>query len=499
MALYIGIDLGTTFSAVSQLDNTGRANIVHNLDGDNITPSVVRFNSANESDVGVEPKKFLGLGFKDIFSRFKRDMGQEIEYETSFGNKVSPRDLSALVLKKLVQDTEETIGKIDSAVITVPANFPNNAREDTLNAGKQVGLNISNIINEPTAAAIYYAKNTGESLHGNICVFDLGGGTFDVSILKIEGNDINVIGSEGVFNLGGTDFDQKIYDLILSKVNQNTFDNNEFTLNDAEDLKRTLSKRKEAIARVGGRNIKITIEEFEDSIKGYLNQIETMCSIVMEEIDLNPTDINKVILAGGSTRMPCIKNGINKIFKQEPESFKNPDELVALGAALYSAYTADKSLLNPMQKSSVDSISLVEMTTKFFGTLVITKNEKTQKTELENSIIIAKGQKIPTSNTETYRTLYDGQDEIDCSVTESNSHETDPNFVKIIHEESLELPGDRPAGQPIEVTYQYDSNQMMNCQFYDVKSGRKKEIKLNVERNEKLDNEGIDIDEFIVE
>ena len=311
MGNIIGIDLGTTFSAVSQLDNTGRANIVHNLDGDNITPSVVRFNSANESDVGVEPKKFLGLGFKDIFSRFKRDMGQEIEYETSFGNKVSPRDLSALVLKKLVQDTEETIGKIDSAVITVPANFPNNAREDTLNAGKQVGLNISNIINEPTAAAIYYAKNSGESLHGNICVFDLGGGTFDVSILKIEGNDINVIGSEGVFNLGGTDFDQKIYDLILSKVNQNTFDNNEFTLNDAEDLKRTLSKRKEAIARVGGRNIKITIEEFEDSIKGYLNQIETMCSIVMEEIDLNPTDINKVILAGGSTRMPCIKNGIN--------------------------------------------------------------------------------------------------------------------------------------------------------------------------------------------
>ena len=163
MGKIIGIDLGTTFSAVAQLDDTGRAVIVHNQEGENITPSAVEFVSDELIYVGSEAKKSLGLGDKNILEKFKIEMGRDKQYETDYGN-FSPRELSTLVLSKLKKDTEEKIGEIDSVVVTIPANFSNNAREESIKAANDAGLNVAHIINEPTAAAIFYSKESGEDL-----------------------------------------------------------------------------------------------------------------------------------------------------------------------------------------------------------------------------------------------------------------------------------------------------------------------------------------------
>ena len=505
MGKIIGIDLGTTFSAVAQLDDTGRAVIVHNDAGENVTPSVVRFNSENEIDVGSGPKRDLAFHEPNVFGRFKREMGTNKKYLTDYGE-FSSKDLSSFVLEKLKKDTEQVIGNIDSAVVTVPANFSSDAREDTLNAAKKIGLNISHIIDEPTAAALYYAKESNEDISGHICVYDLGGGTFDVSIVKVNSdqNEVDVVSSEGVHELGGTDFDEKLLNLVIKKfkddLNKNITEN-DFTLNDAESLKIDLSKREEGLARAKGSNLKILRQEFEDEISGYLGQTEMLCESVLDDAGLKPSDISHIILAGGSTRIPCFKKSIKKVFGKEPLSFKNPDELVGLGAAIYAAFKADSDLLNPIQKEHVAKIKFSEISSKHFGTLIQSFNEKSKKYEKINDILIEKGQKIPASETRDYYTMHEGQEALNCTVTESNSNETDPNFVYVKWEGQLKLPPGREKNQRIDITFGYDENKIMNCSFLDVESNKKIEVDLT----EDINNEGketdqeVDIDQFIVE
>jgi len=505
MGKIIGIDLGTTFSAVAQLDDTGRAVIVHNDAGENVTPSVVRFNSENEIDVGSGPKRDLAFHAPNVFGRFKREMGTNKKYLTDYGE-FSSKDLSSFVLEKLKKDTEQVIGNIDSAVVTVPANFSSDAREDTLNAAKKIGLNISHIIDEPTAAALYYAKESNEDISGHICVYDLGGGTFDVSIVKVNSNqnEVDVVSSEGVHELGGTDFDKKLLNLVIKKfkddLNKNITEN-DFTLNDAESLKIDLSKREEGLARAKGSNLKILRQEFEDEISGYLGQTEMLCESVLDDAGLKPSDISQIILAGGSTRIPCFKKSIKKVFGKEPLSFKNPDELVGLGAAIYAAFKADSDLLNPIQKEHVAKIKFSEISSKHFGTLIQNFNEKSRKYEKTNDILIEKGQKIPASETRDYYTMHEGQEALNCTVTESNSNETDPNFVYVKWEGKLKLPPGREKNQRIDITFGYDENKIMNCSFLDVESNKKIEVDLTEDTNNegKDTDQEVDIDQFIVE
>ena len=204
MSNLVGIDLGTTYSAISRLDETGRPEIIDNSEGENITPSIVLFESENNVVVGNVAQQNYGVD-ENTFGRFKREMANEKEYE-AFGKKYNPAALSSFVLKKLKEDAEDTIGPISEAVVTIPANFANQAREATLAAAKSAGLSIKNIINEPTAAALYYAYSSGEELNGVYAVYDLGGGTFDVSIIKVEGSDIDVLATDGVTKLGGDDY-----------------------------------------------------------------------------------------------------------------------------------------------------------------------------------------------------------------------------------------------------------------------------------------------------
>ena len=308
MSSYIGIDLGTTFSAVATLDETGRPVIIK--DGDNnLLPSAVMI-SKGSLLVG-EPARKAYQKSKNAAARFKQDMGESKTYELA-GKTYSPTDLSAAVLEKLKMIAEKQVGSVADAVVTIPANFSNEAREETMAAARRAGLNAQYIINEPTAAALYYAVTEGQKMRGTYAVYDLGGGTFDVSIIRIDGQDIEVLASNGVRKLGGDDFDKAMIELVVDgfkkevgrELNQDE-DDLDYDLNRAEVDKKTLSNKKRVLA--GGGDLidgeilekKIERSALEEKISSYIAQTEMLCETTVEEAGLKMSDIQGVFTGGG--------------------------------------------------------------------------------------------------------------------------------------------------------------------------------------------------------
>lgn len=499
MTSFIGIDLGTTYSAVATIDKTGRPVIIHNSDGENITPSCITETEDGVFEVGEYARRTWGNAPEKAAARFKRDMGTSSN-QTINSHSLSPSELSALVIKKLVKDARSQIGEIGEAVVTIPANFSNEAREATMAAANSAGINVRYIINEPTAAALYYAFKNGEDLHGNYAVYDMGGGTFDVSIIKVNGQDVEVLASNGVSKLGGDDFDNAIKNIVFKKYTKMTGDDlesDDFTINDAEDEKRSLSKRKRVTIKVNRQLVDIFREEFEEAISTLVTQAEMLCESTIDEAGLAPSEIRAVFLAGGSTRIPAIHDSIKRVFKQEPVSSVNVDEVVALGAALYAAYKGDKSNLSATQKNSIQKIKVSESTSKCFGTISISHDSNRDQHKLINNVLISKGDKIPCSTTESFFTVRDGQTSVNCQLTESSAPETDPGFVRIIWEGDLQLPEGRPEGQEIQVTFSYDDNQMMKCSFVDIATSRKTEVDLSMASVDSAASN--QIDKFMVE
>lgn len=497
MTSYVGIDLGTTFSVVSTIDETGRPIIVNNKDGKNLTPSCVYFRKDNVAEVGEEARRLIGID-KNAIGRFKRDMGTSVKFSAR-GDEYTPTQLSTLVLKKLVKDTLSSLGDIREAVVTIPANFSHEARQATMEAASAAGLKVNYIINEPTAAALYYAFKNGSELNGVYAVYDLGGGTFDVSIIRADGQDIHVLSSNGLAKLGGDDFDAALQKIVAKKFKNTTgqsLDLDDFTKNDAEDEKKSLSKREQVTVRVARQLIEVTRSEFESEISAQITQAEMLCEAAVEEAGVAIEDIRGVFLAGGSTRMPIVRSSVEKVFKKEIISTVNVDEVVALGASLYAAYKSDRKGLSETQKKSINKIKVRETTGKCFGTISVTTNESRDKLEMRNSVIIRKGEKIPCSKTESFYTVFDDQTAVQCQVTESTSPETDPRFVKVIWNGKLELPP-RPKGKEVQVTYAYDDNQIMKCSFLDVESGKQTKVDLTV--NQKGESDSSNIDKFMVE
>ena len=411
---------------------------------------------------------------------------------------MTPTELSAALLRELKRQTEDRIGGIAEAVVTIPANFAHEARDATMDAAKMAGLNVKFIINEPTAAALYYAYQSNGELSGTYAVFDLGGGTFDVSIIKVSGQDVEVLASNGLHKLGGDDFDRAVWDLIAEKYKSETGEKlttEEFSLNDAEEAKKSVSERKKTTVEIEREFVDLSRLEFEESISSMLAQIEMMCESTLDEADISASDITSVFLAGGSTRMPAVTEIAKRVFRQDPIATVNVDEVVALGAALYAAHKSNGANLSDIQKKSIDQLKVAERTTCFFGTIIVGYSESKGES-LQNSILIKKGDSIPCKVTDTFQTMHDGQQVIGVTITESKAPETDPRFVKVIHEQDMELPADRPAGQDIEVTYAYDENQMMLATFKDVASGRETKISLSQANN---GEESSDIDKFLVD
>ncbi len=511
MGKIVGIDLGTTNSAIASLDEIGKPKIVANQDGGNITPSVIFFDGDNVV-VGEEAKKATQYSPENCVRFVKREMQKDDVKIEAAGKTFSPEECSALILKKIVKDFESLEGKIQEAVVTVPANFNNTARDRTLAAAKIAGLEIKNIINEPTAAALFYASKT--QLSGKIVVYDLGGGTFDVTACEVSGNDVNILTSFGIQELGGHDFDEKLIDFFEKKLqsehNLSLFEGNkdldkikyEYEI---EQIKKTLSKRDKTIFTVstkeGPKNLPISRSEFEELISLFLSQTELQLDSLCAELSLKPDDFNNILLVGGSTRIPAFKESVKNYFGKEPLTEVNVDEAVALGACIYAGMKTENANLNAAQKSAVESVKLQEVVGHNFGTVIQTYNESKNKTDTAVAIMIPKNTPIPASHTETYYTVHDGQTAVRCMMTQDTFGSDKLNMVKVIKETELgPLPENRPQGQPVEVTYSYDENGVMNCKFVDVNSKVKEEVEISVASSTKeVESSQSELEAFILE
>ena len=264
MTNYVGIDLGTTFSAVAYIDETGRPQIVNNDRDENITPSIVG-KRGEKLVVGESARRAWGADDRKGAARFKRDMGTSNTHQID-DNDYTPTELSAAVLKELKSQTEARVGPIVESVVTIPANFAHEARDATMAAAKMAGLDVKYIINEPTAAALFYAYQSDGDLSGTYVVFDLGGGTFDVSIIKVLGQDVEVLASNGLHKLGGSDFDQALWNLVAEKYKAESGEDltlEDFDMNEVETAKKTLSDRKKVSLEIDREFIDLSRSEFE--------------------------------------------------------------------------------------------------------------------------------------------------------------------------------------------------------------------------------------------
>lgn len=497
----IGIDLGTSFSVVATIDQTGRPQIVPNSRSENLTASCVVERDDGVMEIGEYARRQWGNAPETAAARFKRDMGTSTKIAIN-GTEFSPTDLSTFVLKKLHADAVSRLGPISEAVVTIPANFAHEAREATLAAAKAAGLNVKYIINEPTAAALYYAFKYG--LNGVYAVYDLGGGTFDISIIRVQDQDVEVLATNGIPKLGGDDFDRVLQAIVARKFKEATgrlLKAADYTKNDAEKDKKSLSERGQITAQAGkGRQtelIDVRQDEFEEGISSLVSQAEMLCEATVEEANLSFADIRETLLVGGSTRTPLVQESVRRIFGKPGIASENVDEVVALGAALYAAYKGDRSNLSAAQRSVISQIKVSEKTSKCFGTFAVSHNESRNEREQQNAVVIPKGEALPCSVTRSFYTTHEGQSAVGCEVTESTSPETDIRFVKIIWQGRLELPPGRPAQQEIKVTFSYDENQVMKCSFVDAATGRKTEI--DISHSSGNSRGPSEIDRFMVE
>lgn len=347
MSVSVGIDLGTTYSAVAIVDpNTKLPRVIPNREGMKITPSVIQFLNG-EILFGTEAESAFNAGELGCAATFKRNMGKNETYCVIDGKAYTAEDLSALLLRRLKEDAEAELGEpIKDAVITVPAYFYSTEREATISAATAAGIKVKKIIDEPNAAAMAYGLNNWRE-NANILVYDLGGGTFDVTLTHMDkGGELRTIVTRGDHLLGGRDWDSRIEELLLRKFGEETgvdlsedADVISVVRGLAEDIKKQLSRMESATVKTslpgyGLSSVAITRSEFENSTVDLIDRTGDLCRAVIEEAELKYTDITDILLVGGSTRMPQVSKYLTKLFGKKPIAHVNPDEAVALGAAI---------------------------------------------------------------------------------------------------------------------------------------------------------------------
>lgn len=491
----VGIDLGTTFSALSVLNGIGKPEIVPNSDGERLTPSAIFFDEENPDivRVGIEAVNSRLINAQRSIRWIKRHMGDANYRKTIDGKDWTPVELSALILKKLKEECSPEPSQICDAVISVPAHFDEVRRKATMDAGTAAGLNVIGIVNEPVAAALYYA--TTSDVSGKVLVYDLGGGTFDVTIMDVKGHQMDIVCSQGDHALGGTDFDQKILE-ILEKSYKDKFGTELITSDedrakyedDAEDIKKTLSRRlaakKMLYGPAGNMRVEIKREMFEEAIASLIARTDILVEVVLDEAGLKPSDIDKVLLVGGSTRIPLVQQHLEKTFGYKPETAVNVDECVALGAALQAGLTMlrEKPEEVPVGISSgLKDISLTDVCNHSYGTICAPVDNETGRRVIQNCIILKKNTPLPCQASQMFYTVSEGQTELE--VTISQGEDSAPQYVTKIATHKFQLPPNRPAERPIKVTYSYDVNQRMHCKFEDVESGRTLEVDCSLDKN----------------
>ncbi len=468
MADYVGIDLGTTLSGLAYLKSDGNPEIVPNADGERLTPSVVFFDTHEDVKLVGSAARDGGEPDRTVF-QIKRHM-DDPEYLVDIdGKKWTPAEISALILAKLKRECSKIIGDINEVVITVPANFNELARKSTIAAAEMAGMKVRRLVNEPTAAAVYYAHNQG--VQGRILVYDLGGGTLDTTILEVQADNIRILTSEGARHLGGSNFDELLLEAYADQYEKQTGAklyaderHRRRVLQATEDAKKMLSKLQRVNDTVsndqnnGIARIDLTREGFEKMVRHMLTRTVMLVEQALDSAKLKASDIDHVVLVGGSTRMPKVKQLLEKVFGKVPKSCGNVDECVALGAALFAKKSA----------------RIQEVCNASYGTLAMIYNAKTGVEKLMNSIVIPKNTPIPCSRTQVYQTSEDNERVIEVDITQGE--DDDPRYVDVIGRITLEVPPNRPKGCEVAVTFSYDENQRVRALVVDKQSGRSREV-----------------------
>lgn len=483
-----GIDLGTTYSCIAQVDKYDQAIVLTNFEGSNVTPSVVYFESKDKVIVGSEAKGMLATEPQNTVSFVKRSMGIDADFDKSSGKfpfGYDPSEISAYILKKLVQDANnlgDNPEPIKDVVITCPAYFGTKERMQTKQAGEIAGLNVLAIINEPTAAAISYGMKTTE--RKTVLVYDLGGGTFDVTIINVNNGAIKVIATGGDHHLGGVDWDTELANYMLDQFNQQT--GNSYTM-DNEELKYTLLleaevKKKQLSAKEtvkcnlqyngDSARFEITRELFDALTQSHLDAtIDATHKVIEIAREKGYQDNLEILLVGGSSRMPQIKKRIDAEFHCDAQ-LNDPDMCVAKGAAIYAMNEAYNQAIEDYESGEADDkpapihgprARVVNVTSKTYGT-----DCTGPKGEAMVENLIFANTSLPAKFQARFFTSHDGQRGISMKVFESDF--TDPNqdhvveekFCTMLEDRVLEITQNWPKGTPIDVIFEVDNEGILS-------------------------------------
>ena len=457
----VGVDLGTTFSVVARLDEQGQPVTLVNAEGDRVTPSVVLFD-ADDVVVGKEALKAMSSEADHVAECSKRDMGHRVFHKVFEGKQYSPEVIEAWILNKLRRDASAQIGPFTKVVITVPAYFDEVRRKATQDAGYMAGFDVLDIINEPTAAAVAFGFQQGFLTPKHeidkplrILVYDLGGGTFDVTVMEIRAGDFTALATDGDVHLGGYDWDQRLVDLVAEGfIREHFLDPREDASTAAklwrecEDAKRTLSAREKASVacdyQARSARVEITRQQYEEATLDLLDRTRFTTTQTLRAARLNWDRIDRVLLVGGSTRMPMVRNMLRQISGKEPDVSVAADEAVAQGAALRAG------LLLAESRGEQGAFRIKNVNSHSLG--VVGVDPKTQRRR--NGIIIPRNTSLPVTAKRTFKTQKPNQQSILVEIVEGESPSPD-DCNRIGRFSVPDLPPNLPQKTPIDVLFRY--------------------------------------------
>ena len=479
MSKIIGIDLGTTNSCVAVMEG-GKPVVIANTEGARTTPSVVAFTKTGERLVGEPAKRQAVTNAEKTISSIKREMGTDYKKEID-GKKYSPQEISAMILQKLKADAEGYLGeKVSEAVITVPAYFNDAQRQATKDAGKIAGLEVKRIINEPTAAALAYGLDNEKEQ--KIMVYDLGGGTFDVSIIEIGDGVIEVLSTSGNNRLGGDDFDQKITDWMLDEFKKAEGVDLSTDKMALQRLKEAAEKAKKELSSATTTNINLpfitaTAEgpkhfdmnlsraKFDELTHDLVEKTAEPVQTALRDAGLTAADLGQVLLVGGSTRIPAVQDKVKQLTGKEPSKSLNPDECVALGASIQGGKLAGDAGAGEILLLDVTPLSLSIETMGGIATKLIERNTT-----------------IPTKKSQTFTTAADNQTAVDINVVQGERQFARDN--KSLGQFRLDgIPPARRGVPQIEVTFDIDANGIVNVSAKDLGTGKEQHITITAGSN----------------
>ena len=479
MGKIIGIDLGTTNSCVAVMEG-GKPTVIANAEGERTTPSIVAFTKTGDRLVGEPAKRQAVTNADRTIRSIKREMGTDYKVDIE-GKKYSPQEISAMILQKLKGDAENYLGeKVTEAVITVPAYFNDAQRQATKDAGKIAGLDVKRIINEPTAAALAYGlDNENEQ---KIMVYDLGGGTFDVSIIEIGDGVIEVLSTAGNNRLGGDDFDQKVTDYILAEFKKQEgvdLSNDKMAL---QRIREAAEKAKKELSSATTTNINLpfitatadgpkhldmnlTKAKFDELTHDLVEKTAEPVQRALSDAGLQASELSKVLLVGGSTRIPAVQDKVRQLTGHEPSKSLNPDECVALGASVQGGKLAGDAGAGDILLLDVTPLSLSIETMGGIATRLIERNTT-----------------IPTKKSQIFSTAADNQTAVDINVVQGERQFAKDN--KSLGQFRLDgIPPARRGVPQIEVTFDIDANGIVNVSAKDLGTGKEQHITITAGSN----------------